>query len=444
MRTKLTMISAAFAALLCNAAQATDIMDIYKEAYVRDPVVQQLKAARDGAFAQVDEATAALLPQVDVTGSFTGTRTSSNNGVNANNRKSQAGISLSQLIWSHGTWLQRSIAEKSAEKAELAYKDALQKLIVRVSVAYFDVLNANDTLTYCKANNKALKNQLNEAEKRLQVGLIAETDKLEAQAAYDLSNASVITAENNLINSYEGIRALTGRSVSIEELSELNTSIFSTPAVGKSLKQLLKEAEGNNLVLQQAVIDRDIARDNITKAKSGHEPTVSLNANAQTGYTRYDNQIPNSTQVSGNAWSESLGIGVNIPIYHGGVTSAQVERAEADYVAASQALEQTHRTLITDVNNGYNNVAAAISSVRAYDLSVKSAASALDATSAGYDVGTRTMTDVLDATQKLYNAMQNAASARYQYINTRLALNYTKGDLKVEHLEQVNSGLKKN
>ena len=442
MRLKLTMLSAVLSAFFCTQVQATDLMDIYKEAFVRDPVVQQLKASRDAAFANLDEATASLLPQVDVTGSITGTRTSANNGINANNRNSQAGVSLSQLIWSHGAWLNRTIAEKNAEKSELAYKDALQKLILRVSQAYFNVLNAADVVSYNNANNKALKNQLDEAVRRLQVGLIAETDRLEAQAAYDLSKASVISAENNLMTSYEDLRTLTGRAVTIAELSELDLSKFSTPAVQKTIQQLLKQAEGNNLTLQQAVIDRDIARDNITRAKSGHEPTVSLNAQASTGYTRYDHQIPGSSQTTGNAWSESLGLGVNIPIYHGGATSAQVEAAQANYVAASQALEQTHRTLISDVNNGYNNVSAAISSVNAFDLSVKSASSALNSTTAGYEVGTRTMTDVLDATQKLYNAMQNAAAARYQYIMSRLSLKYTGGDLKVEDLQSVNSGLK--
>ncbi len=57
MRLKLTVLSFALASLFCAQAQATDLMDIYKEAYVQDPVVQKLKAARDSAFAQVDEAT---------------------------------------------------------------------------------------------------------------------------------------------------------------------------------------------------------------------------------------------------------------------------------------------------------------------------------------------------------------------------------------------------
>ena len=53
------------------------------------------------------------------------------------------------------------------------------------------------------------------------------------------------------------------------------------------------------------------------------------------------------------------------------------------------------------------------------------------------------MTDVLDATRNLYNALQKQAAARYNYINSRLALLYSEGGLKVEHISQVNDGLKK-
>ena len=59
----------------------------------------------------------------------------------------------------------------------------------------------------------------------------------------------------------------------------------------------------------------------------------------------------------------------------------------------------------------------------------------------GYDVGTRTMTDVLNATQKLYDSMQKSAESRYNYIESRLALLYAEGDLKVEHINQINSCL---
>lgn len=445
MNFKVSLVSLALLSSLSLSTYAEDLLDIYKEALQRDTQVSQAKAEAQAAHAGLSEATAALLPQIDVVGNLTKTRTNVIDAYNArgSNKQATGAINLSQTLWRHSSWANRSIAEKTATLKDLAYADAQQNLIVRVSNAYFNVLNAADTLKFQKANNAALKRQLSEANRRFNVGLIAQTDKLEAQAAYDLSNAAVIAAENALINSKSEIRMLIGREIDVNKLAKIDESKFAATSVSNDLIKITKKAEENNLALQQAVISRDIAKDNITLARSGHEPTLDFNARAQTGYTEYDTQVAQAGFVDNNSWAHSVGLTLNIPIFHGGATSAAVDKAQANYIYAQEGLEKAHRTLLTNVSNSYNNVNAAISSVTAYNNYKVSADSALSATKAGYEVGTRTMTDVLNATQNLYDAMQKSAQARYTYILSRLSLLYAQGDLKVEHIDQINQGLKK-
>ena len=445
MNFKVSLVSLALLSSLSLSTYAEDLLDIYKEALQRDTQVSQAKAEAQAAHAGLSEATAALLPQIDVVGNLTKTRTNVIDAYNArgSNKQATGAINLSQTLWRHSSWANRSIAEKTATLKDLAYADAQQNLIVRVSNAYFNVLNAADTLKFQKANNAALKRQLSEANRRFNVGLIAQTDKLEAQAAYDLSNAAVIAAENELINSKSEIRMLIGREIDVNKLAKIDESKFAASSVSNDLIKITKKAEENNLALQQAVISRDIAKDNITLARSGHEPTLDFNARAQTGYTEYDTQVAQAGFVDNNSWAHSVGLTLNIPIFHGGATSAAVDKAQANYIYAQEGLEKAHRTLLTNVSNSYNNVNAAISSVTAYNNYKLSADSALSATKAGYEVGTRTMTDVLNATQNLYDAMQKSAQARYTYILSRLSLLYAQGDLKVEHIDQINQGLKK-
>ncbi len=445
MNFKVSLVSLALLSSLSLSTYAEDLLDIYKEALQRDTQVSQAKAEAQAAHAGLSEATAALLPQIDVVGNLTKTRTNVIDAYNArgSNKQATGAINLSQTLWRHSSWANRSIAEKTATLKDLAYADAQQNLIVRVSNAYFNVLNAADTLKFQKANNAALKRQLSEANRRFNVGLIAQTDKLEAQAAYDLSNAAVIAAENELINSKSEIRMLIGREIDVNKLAKIDESKFAASSVSNDLIKITKKAEENNLALQQAVISRDIAKDNITLARSGHEPTLDFNARAQTGYTEYDTQVAQAGFVDNNSWAHSVGLTLNIPIFHGGATSAAVDKAQANYIYAQEGLEKAHRTLLTNVSKSYNNVNAAISSVTAYNNYKVSADSALSATKAGYEVGTRTMTDVLNATQNLYDAMQKSAQARYTYILSRLSLLYAQGDLKVEHIDQINQGLKK-
>ena len=442
MRFKVGMLAMALAGVLSTSgAQAEDLLDIYNEAYQKDPVVLQAKAERDRAVAAIDEATAALLPQLSATGSYTYKRTdpAGNNSQSYNTSTTSGSIDLSQAIWRHSSWVNRDISTKNAARQELIYANAQQQLILRVSTAYFSVLNAVDTVKFAKANQAALKRQLDEATRRFHVGLIAETDQLEAQAAYDQATAEVISAENVLINSYEEIRKLIGRQVT--NLNELDATRFSPMPVTKTINQIIAEAEKNNLGLQASIVSRDIAKDTVKLAMTGHEPTLDLKGSV--GIVDNDYSIEGAGFTDGKTNNAQVGVALNIPIFSGGAVSSQVSQAEHSYVAASEALELAHRTIISDANNNYNNVQAAISSVRAYMQTEKSAQSALDATQAGYDVGTRTISDVLTATQKLYSAKKSLSAARFNFIMSRLQLLYTQGELTMSDLQQVNTGLKR-
>ncbi len=70
--------------------------------------------------------------------------------------------------------------------------------MVRVSQRYFDVLAAEDTLSAAEATLQAFSRQLEQSEKRFEVGLIAITDVQESQAAYDSATAGVIAAKRAL------------------------------------------------------------------------------------------------------------------------------------------------------------------------------------------------------------------------------------------------------
>lgn len=433
---RLSMLAALIlsSATICTA-QAENLLDIYQTAQQKDPIVLKAKAERDSAYAAIDYADAANLPQINLNGNIGYQKT---NKDDLNTAMVAGGsISLQQSIWRHSNFIRSSIAEKQATSKDLSYNDAKQKLIQRVCNAYFGVLEAQEVLEYTVANQTALKRQYDEASQRFKVGLIANTDVQETKAAYDLSTAQVILAQNNLANSYELLREITGNEY--KTLSRLNVTTFSTPGVETNTEYWLKTADENNMLLQNMMVNREIAKENISLAQTGHEPTLDLVGALSSNYTDYkENTI---TKQDGTINTGKIGLELNIPIYSGGAVSAQVEQAKADYVAASEALEAQHRSMQTDLFSQYNNINSAIGTVKAYEQTVISAQSALDATTAGYDVGTRTIVDVLDATQKLYNAKSSLASARYKYIMSWINLRYTSGLLNEEDVVKINSGL---
>jgi outer membrane protein len=207
----------------------------------------------------------------------------------------------------------------------------------------------------------------------------------------------------------------------------------------QSADQWLKDAQEHSLTLNQLRISKDVARQQIDLAKAGHMPTLDLKLGANSNYTDYKKNT--TSKEDGTLNEGTIGLQFNLPLYSGGATQSQVKQAQFNYVAASENLEKTYRSMQADLYKNYNNVFASIGTIKAYQQSVVSADSALTATQAGYQVGTRTIVDVLNATSKLYSAKQKLSDARYNYILSTLQLKQTAGTLSEQDLLDINQGL---
>ena len=431
------LLSALIVMSFSGFASAENLLDIYRQAQEKDPQLLESKAQRDAAFEKINEAQAANLPQINLGADLNYQKTNQDDKQTAGT--AGASLGLSQAIYRRSNWINSDISEKQATQTDVAYNYEKQSLIVRTSDAYFSVLAAKDTLEYVNANLDALKRQLDETQQRYNVGMTAITDVHEAKAAYDLASADVITAENNLTNSYESLRQLTGSEH--KQLDLLDTKRFTPVALGENSDSWMKLAEENNLQLHQQRIAKDIAKQQIDLAQTGNDPTLDLGANLGSTYTDYKNS--GTSYDDGTLNSGNIGFKFNLPLYTGGAVDSRVKQAQFNYVSASEALEKSHRSIQADLYRNYNDVNAAIGTVRAYQQSVISAESALTATRAGYEVGTRTIVDLLDATRNLYSAKQQLSAARYNYILKRLQLKQIAGNLQEQDLVEVNSGLSK-
>ncbi|OIN08850.1 outer membrane channel protein TolC [Oceanisphaera psychrotolerans] len=423
--------------LLCAAgpAHAEDLLEVYQQATLNDPQVREAKAVRDAAFEKINESRAPLLPQISLDAGAGYTK--SNQDDVTTGSSTNAGVNLSQALYRQSNWINLDITEKAATQTEVSYKQVQQTLILRATQAYFDVLNAEDALSFVQANKEAVSRQLDQTKQRFEVGLSAMTDVHEAQAQFDQALAEEIAAENAVNNAREALRELTNMNYS--RLNKLNTDSFSPQASVTTADAWLEIALEQNLELHRQRIGKDIANEQIGLAQSGHLPTLDLSAGLNSYYTNYEQ----SDSSDGTLNEGTVGLTLSLPVFSGGATSSQVKQARHNYVAASEQLERSFRSVQSQVYSSFNDVNASIGSIRAFEQFVISAQSALDATEAGYEVGTRTIVDVLDATRQLYDAKQNLSAARYNYILSQLQLKQAAGNLTEQDLVDINNGLQR-
>ncbi|MBY8073809.1 outer membrane channel protein TolC [Vibrio fluvialis] len=428
------LISATLGGLSATAS-ADDLAQIYDQAKQNDPQLLSAAAQRDAAFEAINSSRSSLLPQINLTAGYNINRSDVDL---RDSDKLSAGINFSQELYDRSSWVSLDTAEKQARQADAQYANSQQSLMLRVAQAYFDVLSAQDNLEFVRAEKAAVGRQLEQTKQRFEVGLSAITDVHDAQAQYDTVLADEVLAENSLINSYESLREITGQEHT--NLSILDTNRFSTSRTTESMEALIEQAQEKNLSLLSARISQDVAKDNISLASSGHLPSLTLDGGYNYGreyndnYSSYDNYHENN--------DFNIALNLTVPLYSGGNVSSQTKQAEYAYVAASQDLEASYRSVVKNVRAYNNNINASIGSVRAYEQSVISAQSALDATEAGFDVGTRTIVDVLDATRTLYSVKKNLSDARYSYIINVLQLRQAVGTLSEQDIIDVNAGLK--
>ncbi|NRA60757.1 MAG: outer membrane channel protein TolC [Psychrobium sp.] len=428
--------------MLSLTANADGLHQIYQQALQGDPQIKQAKANRDQSFESISQSRAVLLPQI------TGSISLANGGVDfphdghsfkmGDHWGGNMNVSLTQQIYSHGSWLSLSLAEKTASRSDAQLAAAQQGLILRVANAYFNVLKASDNLSFVRAEKRSIERQLEQTKKRFEVGLNAFTDVHEAQAQFDSSTANEILAQNSVDNSLEVLTEITG--LKHENLNVLNTETFS-PAMPQPTTSngWIKLAEENNLTLLDQRLAVDIAKQRIDLSKAGHLPTLGASASVTHSY----NQAPSQLNPYNHQNGASLGLTLNVPIYSGGRVSSQTSQARFGYVASSQLLEQNHRSVVRNIRSNFNDVRASIASIRAFSQAAKSADSALKATEAGFDVGTRTIVDVLNSTRQVYSAKKQLSNARYSYILSVLSLKQTAGTLKEKDLLLISKGLNK-
>lgn len=440
------------------SALAENLATVYQLATQKDPQLLRAMAVRDAAKERIDISKASLLPQINLTAGYSKRIGESQqfigeNLVNLENETTgwNAQVALSQSIFNWNNWKNLNTAEKLAMQSQTILDAEAQALIVRVSQAYFNVLEADDGVGFAGAEKRAIERQLEQTKQRFAVGLTAITDVHEAQAQFDSAVAREIAANNLLETARETLREITGQYH--QQLASLDTDKFETvqpsPATADGWVTLAEEL---NLNIKASKLALDVAQNDIENAKAGHYPTLSLDASY--GTDDYDSKrsyndpesTPPGLPTTGRSDpprfdSKQIGLNLRVPLYSGGGTIAATEVARANYVAASQDLERSYRTAVRQVRVSFNDINANIATIRALEQAVISAESALNATEAGFEVGTRTIVDVLQSTRNLFEARRNLSAARYNYVIAILSLKQAAGNLSEQDLQAINQAL---
>ncbi len=429
------LLSALVASIgLSSNCFALDLAQAYEQALKNDP---QWSATTNQYLAEKEKENlsyGALLPTVGFSGSINRNKVSPDTGAGYSYTGTQLAIQARQGLYRPDLWTSYSKAQSLSSVNEANYRQQQQEQILRVSEAYFNVLRAEETLASAKAEEAALKRQLEQSQKRFEVGLIAKTDVLEAQAQLDGSIAARISQDVGLASANEVLAGVIGNNANT--LSKLRADFVITPPQPNNAEEWVKLAQDKNPQLAAARFNQTAAEQVVKEQQAGYRPTID----AVASISDRDNGTGNATSFN-NGRSMSAGIEMQWPLYTGGRTSSAIKQASYGRDAAREQVTSVQRQLTTQTRTAFLNVSADSYRVAARQQAVKSAEAALAATKAGYDVGTRNIVDVLLAERNVYAAKRDHANSRYDYVINTVKLRAASGQLGEMDIKELNGWL---
>lgn len=475
------------AALLSTTARAENLTDIYQLALINDPTLQAAEASFKAGSEIKAQAISQLLPSISASASYIDSQEDSESlrffsadipfasEFDTENETTSYSISLTQNIFNLSAFFAFKQSKALSKQAELQFAIDQQSLIIRTAEAYFNVLRGRDNLISSLAEEKAIKQQLEQTQQRYDVGLIAITDVHEARAAYDLAVANRLTEEVNLGIAYENLAALTGQQHT--NLHNLASDFTTSKPQPETPEAWVEFANENNLSIKLAEQIAEASNQNANVKKAAHAPTVQA-------IVRYNDSSTDTSQFSENdrisqtsipatvfdtggnpvevnttasnivntgpgpipdSFSNSDGttieLKLELPIFLGGLRHSERRQAGYERVRDQANLVAAKRTAFREARSSYLTTVADTARVNARSLAITSAESALDATQAGYDAGTRNIVDLLNAQRDLFRAQRDHANTRYDYVINSLKLKEAAGILSPDDIYELNKWL---
>jgi outer membrane protein len=447
--------------------QNMDLVRLYQEAAFNDPV---LNSARFNYAANKEfywQGLSTLLPQVSANPAATRFFQHGEGNSRVYDQRSYT-VTLTQPIFNAAALEVFRQGDLVTKVSDLQFLQAQQDLVIRVSQAYFDVLTAQDNVELFQNKKGLIKQQLQAAQSKFEVGSATIVDTNDAQARFDLANAQEIAAQAELVVRRGVLEQIIGRPVaSLKPLakdatiagvvidprvqSKASKDIVSATAnanginpnlpPGQTLDDWIKQAEAANYGVLASQLNVNIAQSTYRSALAANVPTV--NFVGTTGFNAANgsqtNFNPSTTQ---NIFNNTVGLQMNIPIFSGGFNNsvirqnaALLDKAKSDYDGLRRAAAQNTRQAFTGFYGG-------LATVKAFEAAEKSGATALASSQLGFDVGNLINLDVLIALDALFTTRATLYKARYDTILNALKLKAQAASLTDQDLLAVNALLK--
>ena len=330
-----------------------------------------------------------------------------------------SGMSVTQTLYDFGR--NSNLAASAKLRAEAQDRTADQTravILLETDRAYFGLLGAQALLKVAESTVQA---------RQLVVDQVSALAQAKIRSALDVSFAKVNLADAQLFltkaqNDVQSARARLATAMGLP--GDMSFIIEETDAVEPLPDQvapLLAEAMRDRPDVASLRLESGAADRNAKAQRALMFPSVGLFASA--GF------VPATTALMPGQFG-AIGVNVSVPVYNGGLYSAERNEAYLRAHAAQQDVTDLENRVARDVRVAYNDALTAYERIHLTAQMLDQAKTALDLAQSRYDLGLSSMIELNQAQLNLTSAQIAASQARYDYEAQRRVLEYAIGALR--------------
>ena len=386
-----------------------------------------LKAKNDleAAHGLVVQTRAVALPQLTASGQYKAADPKSveNFGnVNQPDQNWNSGVQLSQSIYLGGRMVASIRAADATKQQALAiYRTAVADALLRVRLAYYDVLLAEQQVSVREASVKLLERERADQQHRFDAGIVPHFNVLRAEVSVANERPALIAARNALRIAKNNLVNDMGYDLPREIWEDIPLNLTDTLATAPweiKLPEAIQQALTQRAELVTAKKNVDLQKLNIVNAKSGYKPSVNVFA----GYGWHNATFTQPIELDHDIRGWNAGAQLNWAIFDGALTYGKVLSAKALYEKSKTELTEEFRLIELGVRTAYSEFMQARETLDSQGKVQEMADEALREANARAEAGTGTQLDVLNAETSLTQSRTTQITAQHDYVSARAKL----------------------
>lgn len=327
------------------------------------------------------------------------------------------GLNANWTIYNGGKNTKNVKLQKVNEQiSNLSIDQTSNSIIEQIAKLYIQILYSTEAVEVNKNLLATANSNFERGKEMYESGLLSKSELAQLESQASQLQYNVVSAETTVEN----------YKLQLKQLLELDGSqefdIIKTEATDEMAMTLIPEREQvysaallSRPEIQSSKLSIENADLNVSIAKAGYMPTVSLTAGIGSSNSSGQKGSSFTNQLKKNL-NNSLGLTMQIPIFNNRSTKSAVEKAKLERTNASLTLQSEEKKLYSTVATLWLDANSAQRKYVAAKENSKSTQSSFELINEQFNVGLKNITDLNNSKNELIQAKQNELESKYTSI----------------------------